>query len=131
MPRENKKLKKLGISHARYLELKYFCRQYSEMRSELQSLTLLSSVSYDGVRSSNGGTSAPTEQRALKIIKLKDGIRAIESAAEETSKVICDQIILHVTEGIDYYYLDVPCGRNQFYKLIETFYINLDKKNRG
>lgn len=54
--------------------------------------------------------------------------RLIEDTAEETDKELAEYILKNVTEGIPYEYMNVPCGRKQFYEKRRQFFTALSKK---
>ena len=56
-------LDEYGISKERYLELKHFCKRYTEMRLEIASARGLDAVSNDGLPHGNG-KSDPTARKA-------------------------------------------------------------------
>lgn len=131
--RKNKRLEKAGITAERHMELRYFCKQYPQKKDELKELTHLSGVKYSdmpkGTRISN-----PTEERALKILSLKNDIEMIEKAAFEACGVegstLFNAIIENVTKGIEYSHLMTFCGKRYFYKMVENFYIILNTKKK-
>lgn len=93
------KLKDYGISRNKYNELKYFCMQYAEKKQEAGS---------NGLR--------------------RREIEQIEQSAMEADGDIYGYLLKNVTEGIPYEYMDVPCGRRQFYEARRTFFILLARK---
>ncbi|AMJ40686.1 hypothetical protein [Anaerotignum propionicum] len=125
--RKNKRLEKAGITADRHMELRYFCKQYPHKKEKIKELTYLSGVRYsDMPKGTDNGN--PTEERAMRLISLKNDIEIIEQSAIKASGDLYRFVLKYVTKGIEYAYLDAPCGRNYFYRLVENFYIVLDKK---
>lgn len=58
---------------------------------------------------------------------LKDAA-LIEQASREAEPNICQYILKNVTQGVPYEYMDVPCGRRQFYEQRRKFFYLLSKK---
>lgn len=127
MPKERVlSLGKYDISANRYLELKYFCRQYREKQSQLRSLTEISSYSSDGRGGS--GISDKTASLAIKRTQLKEELKLVEQSAYEADKGIYQYIISNVADGVPYEYLGVPTGRRQFYEARRRFFFLLSQK---
>lgn len=125
--RKNKRLEKYGISQDRHMELRYFCKQYPQKKEQLlESMTCLKGVSYNGMPSGNQ-ISNTTEKLALKMSKLKEDIEIIERSAITANSSFYKAIIENVTQGIDYFYLNVPCSKRYFYRAVENFYIILNE----
>lgn len=55
-------------------------------------------------------------------------LELIEQSAVEADPDIFPYILKNVTEGIPYEYMDVPCGRKQFYEARRVFFILLAQK---
>lgn len=51
--RRSKKLEKNGISHDRYMELVYFCKQYKEKKEKLESMALIHGRKYSSMPKTN------------------------------------------------------------------------------
>lgn len=123
-----KNLKVKDLSKNRYMELKYLCLQFNDMKHELQSLNYgLKAVVVTGMPSSHK-LSNSTEEIAIKKMKLMKKIEAIEQSAIEVDVDIYQYILKAVTEGLPFEYLAIPCGRRQFYEKRRLFFILLDKK---
>ncbi|WP_304508932.1 hypothetical protein [Anaerotignum sp.] len=121
-------LKILELSPNRYRELKYFCRQYREKQSQLRSITELSSPSFGGCGGGNK-TSDRTADTACRRAQLERDIEIIVQSAIEADSEIYPYIITNVVDGVAYEYLDVMCGRRQFYEARRRFFkILSDKK---
>ncbi len=80
--RRSKKLEKNGISHDRYMELVYFCKQYKEKKEKLESMALIQGMKYSSMPKTNNVESS-AERMAIKRVELKRDIEAIEKTAEE------------------------------------------------
>lgn len=114
-------LDKYGISCLAYRELKYFCLQYEEKKSAINSVLCCKGVSYDKSTIS-GGVSDPTSYAAQKLMKYTEDIELIENTAKETSEELYKYILTNVTHNTPYEYMAVPCGRRQFYELRHKFF---------
>lgn len=127
MPKERVlSLGKYDISANRYLELKYFCRQYREKQSQLRSLTEISSFNMDG--RSGGGISDKTASLAIKRAQLTEDMKLVEQSAFEADSDIYQYIISNVADGVPYEYLGVPAGRRKFYEARRKFFFLLSQK---
>lgn len=92
-----------NLTKERYLELKYFCQQYSQKKREALCNT------------SSGR-------------KAKMDVLLIEQLAADVDKPLSEYIIKHVTTGTPYEKLiGCPCGRRQFYNKRNEFYTRLSK----
>lgn len=100
----NLSLKSHGISEYLYREMVYFCLQYPEKKSVINS-----SINDD----------------SDYINKLKSDVFDIEEAAKKTDSYLANYIIKNIAKGIPYEHLNVPCGRRQFYEKRKQFFINL------
>lgn len=121
-------LERYDIDKYRYRELKYFCLQYDSKKERIRQLRIgLKAVNYTGGSKTNKITSS-TENVALKIEELQKDIELIEQTAIEADSSIYQQIITNVTQNIPYEYLDVPCGRRQFYQARWYFFFLLSFK---
>lgn len=71
------------------------------------------------------------EKKNSNNIKQKKEAELIEEAAEQAAKRvkidIGEYIVKAVTDGIAYEYMDVPCGRNQFYEARQQFFYVLSE----
>lgn len=94
------KLSDYNISRSKYNELKYFCMQYEEKKKEII---------------------AGNQLRARDV-------ELIEQTAIAADANIYQYILKNVTEGIPYEYMNVPCGRRQFYEARRMFFIKLATK---
>ncbi|MFQ9509504.1 MAG: hypothetical protein ACLRZ7_00835 [Lachnospiraceae bacterium] len=121
------KLSDYNISKAKYNELKYFCMQYNEKKSELSSSYGLNAVTNDGMPKGNT-VGNPTERIAIRNEQLKKDIEIIESTSREADPELGEYILKNVAEGWPYEYLNVPCGRRQFYESRRYFFYLLSQK---
>lgn len=128
MGKKDIRLKKYNISSARYRELKYFCLQYEEWKSLLALETsALKAVLISDMPSSHG-ISDLTELIGIKRAEVSEKCSMIEQTAIEANSEIYAYIIKNVTQEISYEYMDVPCGRRQFYEARRKFFYILSKK---
>lgn len=125
--RRSKRLEKNGISHDRYMELVYFCKQYKEKKEKLESMALIQGMKYSSMPKANNIESL-AERTALKRVELKRDIEAIEKTAEEVAPAIKESLLLNVTQGITYTYFNLPCGKNYFYRCRRNFFNKLAEK---
>jgi len=130
MSRINNRLIRTGISHKRYMELLYFCRQYGEKKEQLNSMSFLKSTAFSETGIGNGGKN-PTEKQALLMEELSRDIELIEDTVQETAPEIYKQLLQNVTEGTTYIYMDMPCGQEYFYKKRREFFKRLALKKSG
>ena len=100
MKKNGIKLSNMGISQNKYNELKYFCAQYDEKKKEAKA----------------GST------------QCRNDIELIERTAIMADGGIYPYILKNVTEKIPYEYMNVPCGRRQFYEARRIFFILLAEK---
>ena len=123
--------KEYSISRHRYRELKEFCLQYEEKKAELQQIYTSSSVSPE-VAVMGGVPGKPTEQKAMRAVKLKEEIELIEGCIAEACGEdvgLTEQLKRNVTLGVGYDSLGyVPCGVRQFYIYRRKFFYILDKE---
>lgn len=100
MKKSGIKISGMNISKNKYNELKYFCAQYDEKKKEAK----------DGNEQS------------------KQDIDLIERTAIMADGDIYPCILKNVTKKIPYEYMDVPCGRRQFYEARRIFFALLAEK---
>lgn len=129
MEERNLNLQKYGISKERYLELKYFCRQYHEFLDKIQ-YGLIKSTINDGMPKGGINTSSPVEQQAIDNNQLIDAINLIDDTVNATvdDEKMRKCILQAVTLGTSYERMKVPCGRRQFYELRRKFFYLLAQK---
>lgn len=123
--------KEYSISRHRYRELKEFCLQYEEKKSELNQIYTSSSVSPE-ITVMGGIPGKPTEQKAMRASQLKGEIELIDNCIEEACGNDVGLIkTLRKSVLYDYKFYElgyVPCGRNLFYKYRRKFFFILDKE---
>lgn len=121
------------ISRHRYFELKHFCLQYSEWKSQYLYLKNM-----DGVRGPNLEISVrdarildTTCTIALKRAYYKECMELVKNTAINTDREIGDYIFKAVTEGRSFNYLktklDIPCGKDMYYNRYRKFFWLLNK----
>lgn len=130
MRQRNLQLDDYGISCWRYKQLYALCRQYPEKRKILASVRELDALANDGLPHGNG-TSDPTARKADKALQLREDIALIEDTAREVDPANWTALIRNVTEGVPYEYLQVYCGRRQFYESRRKFFWILDRREKG
>lgn len=117
------KLDIFRISSDAYRELKYFCRQYDEKKKRLHN------------RVPNQEDRNPCKYFSHfdlnRIKNLQWDLYLIEQTVKEVAgTTLFPYLLKNVTQGVLYEYMDVPCGRKQFYELRKQFFILLYcKKN--
>lgn len=128
MEERNLNLQKYGISKERYLELKYFCRQYNEFLDKIQ--YNLRSATNDGMPKGSINTNSPVEQQAIDNNHFIDAVNLIENTVNATvdDDKMRKYILQAVTLGTSYEHMKVPCGRRQFYELRRKFFYLLAQK---
>lgn len=129
MPRkEDLRLDGYGISKFAYRELCNFCLQYQDKKARTEELRdPYKSPQVTGLPH-GGGIGNPTEAAAEKAAALSRDIDQIETAVRTAAPEIYQSLLKNVTQGIQYDYMEVPCGRRQFYERRRKFYYILAKK---
>lgn len=129
MPRERDlKLSKYNITKNRYLELKYFCRQYPEWKRELTDLRCgYKPINLTGLPSGSG-TSDAVSDAAIRAAELSKKCELIEQCCIEADSGIYQSLLKNVTEGIPYEHMPTYAGRRQFYEVRRKFFWLLNKK---
>lgn len=122
-----------NISKNRYRELKAFCMQYDEKKSELQQIYTSSTVAPE-VSVKGGMPGKPTEQKAMRASKLKDEIKLIDETLKEACGEdvgIIEPLKKNVTLGLGFEALGcVPCNCRSFYQYRRKFFFLLDKRKK-
>ncbi|MBQ9913060.1 MAG: hypothetical protein IJO73_02410 [Clostridia bacterium] len=128
---KSRKKKKYGINFYRYKELENYCLQYDEKKSELQQIYTSSSVTPE-IAVMGGISGKPTEQKAMRALKLKSEIELIERCIVEACGEdvgIVEKLKINVTLGFGYDAIGrPPCGPRQFYEYRRKFFFILDKE---
>lgn len=125
MKRKDLKLDKYNISPEKYRELKYFCKQYEEKKANIQ--YGITAINQDKSGASDG-IGSPTEAQALRNERYLKEVELIEQTAIEVDSELKEYIIKAVTQDLTYEYLNVPCGRRQFYTKRRQFFYLLSQK---
>lgn len=112
------------ISKHRFLELKHFCLQYPEWKTELNKINWFGS-SVSEIRSHD--ISKPVERLYDRREKLLRYMEIVEQSAIDADPDIFEWLLRSVTEGVSYGSLEVPCGRDYFYERYRKFFWLLDK----
>ena len=124
-----------GISKNRHKELKYFCLQYDEKKSQIRYGA--AGMKYDGMpHASEPGS--PTEQGCLSNLAIQHDCEMIEQAAIAANPEIYQYIIKSVTYDLPYEFIEyderlgrIPVGKTDFYGYRRLFYYNLHKLKIG
>ena len=129
MRKHPKRLSEAGIGPARLGEMKSICRQYRAMKRTLERAR-------QGIVDRRRSSAAwrrpdPTGNAAVNIAAMPEQrrVRLIEQAANAVAEpVVAAAILKSVTEDVPYDKLRnrPPCGRRQFYVLVQLFFIELD-----
>lgn len=120
------------VEKHRYYELKHFCLQYPIWKKAYAALDGLSKRSLDltAIQASNQ-ISDPTVKCAEAKMFYAERIKMIEDIANETDSSLSSYILKGVTEEISYDHLkarlDIPCGKDTYYKLYRRFFWLLNK----
>lgn len=121
-----------SISRHRYRELKEFCLQYEEKKSELQQIYTSSAVAPE-VAVMGGQSGNSTESKALRALKLKAEIELIEKCIEGAVGAdigLADALKKNITLGAGFDSLGrVPCSAKTFYSKRRKFFflLNIEK----
>ena len=126
MPR---KLRGLSISYDAYKELEYFCYQYGEKKKELAFLYGGRGLRMDAAGKGTRQTDQ-TAATAFRAMVLEEQVGMIEEAAKEAGQQLAPFLLKNVTEKMKYEYMEVPCGRRQFYAMRRLFFEILYKKKK-
>lgn len=131
MRKHPKRLSEAGISPARLGEMKNICRQYRAMKRTLE-------YARQGIVDRRRPSGAwrrpdPTGNAAINVAAMPEQrrVRLIEqSAAAVAEPVVAAAILKSVTEDVPYEKLwnRPPCGRRQFYVLVQLFFVELDAR---
>lgn len=121
------------ISKHRYYELKHFCLQYIEWKTEYSELDGMEGG--DMIRETKStNISNPVERIIERRLYLSDRIDLIETAALEAGSELNTYVLKAVTEGFSYDILkarfNIPCCRNVYYDIYRRFFWLLDKARK-
>lgn len=117
-----------------YNELKWLCRQYEDIKREIESCYGVSAVRYDSTGSSPGNRIGdPVQEHSDRAMRLREDIEKIDLALDKTAEEpLRGYLKKAVTTGLRYEYLgSVPCGRQLFYELRRKFFWNLAQLKKG
>lgn len=120
-------LEKWEISREMYRELVHFCRQYDDKKSRASFERGMQAIVSNGMPSA-GNVSDPTAARAIRALKWQKDVDDIDTAAHEAAQELDGYLLRHVTRGVPYSCLGVPCGINQFGQMRRKFYFLLAQK---
>ena len=137
------KLDDYGISARRYQELKAFCLQYSEWRDELKyNTSTIKSKNITDMPICHTGESV-VENKAIMEKELFDKCEMVEQTLIKAIATLYKgeweglyprMLKAIVNDHIDFAYLDevmnIPCGRNTYYKIRRYFFFLLSSKRR-
>lgn len=131
MNKRTLQLKKYGIGHHRYAELRAFCRQYPDWKVALlhETDTVKSPIISD-MPLAKGNAGDPTEKLAEKRLKLQEKVDIIEGAAQLAADDLSGYLIRNVCYGENVNYLitvrEMPCSAKSFYDKRRYFFYLLD-----
>lgn len=124
------KSNKYYISKFKFLELKNFCMQYRELKSEYRELSLIKSSSL--IKLNRGDIYDKVGDNAVRQIVIKQKLDLIEDTAIEADEALASYILLGVTEDIGYTYLSakmgIPCSKKTYYNRYHKFFYLLSCK---
>lgn len=123
----NLRLDQYNISNAMYRELLYFCRQYDDKRQRAGMARGLSAVKTDGMPHGTG-TGDPTAAKAARAARLQADVDLIDQTAREAADELAPYLIRNVTRGVPYACLEMPCGKNEFWRIRKRFFYLLAQK---
>ena len=116
------RLEEYGISKYRFRELESFVRQHGEKIAGLQKIQ----EKWAWRRNLR-----PERREILQAAQYRRDIQMVEDAARQAGGVMAGELLRNVMDGIPWERLDVPCGRETFYRIRRQFYRILDEKKRG
>lgn len=117
-----------GISKFAYRELCNYCLQYEDKKARAEDLrNPYKSPQITGLPHGSG-VGDPTEAAAEKAAVMSRDVDLIETAVRTAAPEIYSALLKNVTQGIQYDYMEVPCGRRQFYAYRRKFYYILAQK---
>lgn len=123
---------KYWVEKHRYYELKHFCLQYPIWKNAYVALDGLSKRASDlaAIQAANQ-ISDPTAKCAEAKLYYYERMKMLEDVANETDPFLSSYILKAVTEEISYDHLksrlDIPCGKDTYYKLYRRFFWLLNK----
>ena len=122
------------IGKYRYLELRYFCLQYSVWKEAYNSLDGFSKRPQDLI-ASYIGTGDPTAKCAESKLFFKTKMNMVENAAKDADPILANYILTGVTKGLTYDKIrartNIPCCRKTYYQLYRKFFYLLNKSQNS
>lgn len=120
------------IEKERYLELKYFCKQYkSWIRNRAELYYSMNTASIIKQKDINN-ISDTTTFKVVNLENLTEYIKIIEDTVYETDPIIGTYILKGIIDDVGYdcinAYNKIPCGRNKYYELYRRFFWILSSK---
>lgn len=106
-------LEEYGISQNAYRELLYFCKQHDEKKRAMENHYLVQSSMYK------------QENKESKALIFARDVQLIENAAKKIAPFYHRELLKNVTKGIPFEQLDIPYGRNQFFKERRKFFLEI------
>lgn len=129
------KKNKFWVPKYRYMELKYMCMQYEQMKKDYAALSnSVKAISMDGMPRGSGN-GRPTEDIAIRRMMIAEKISAIDKAASEAAGqgLLRKMMMYSIVNEVAYDYLElhfkkiVPVSRKTFYQKRRKFFWILDK----
>lgn len=115
---------KYYISKDRYYELKHFCLQYPEWKSDYIRISECPITRYE--------LEDPTGRVATVLADLENRMNLVEECARQADSAIGVYIFKAVTEGRPFPYLktvlEIPCERDMYYDRYRKFFYLLSKE---
>lgn len=117
-------LEEYGVSQNAYRELLYFCRQHDEKKRAMENYYFIQ-VSIYKQRSIENKIDMSNEIKDAKAKTFAKDVDLIENAAKKVAPFYHKELLKNVTQGIPFEQLDVPYGRNQFFKERRKFFLEV------
>ena len=120
------------ISRHRFYELKHFCLQYPEWKSELNVISSCSRNPLDGKPTGKSGkVNDPVYECVLRREMLNDHVNMVDKAAKACSEDLGTYVFKGVTQGVSYEGLflqnGIPCCKETYYEAFRRFFWALSK----
>lgn len=127
----SKRLKVNGITAGLLTELIGICHQYDDYKSKLANMADLTAVNLTGMPHGTG-VSDPTYNMAARRVQMETVINDIEeclnsSVKNDKSGIIYRTLKTYITKGYRPQREHLPCSKNEFYRIVDDFYIRLAK----
>ncbi len=119
-------LKLPNMEKERYMELKWFCRQYPEKKRRMADAINLSSPRMDGMPVQTG-LSDPVAYAVERRELLAEDVAAVEQAAEAAGTGLANWLILGACYGAPFERMPVPCTRRMYFEARRRFFGLLDE----